>query len=175
MAGGFGRKSVGAGMPGGTVAAPAEGLSPAARAFLAAERARQPERVAERAPDVAAPARAAASAFHLAPNKPRHERSLWIAYLLWWFASPLAAHRFYLGAYKSASAMFALFWGGLAIAAVTSKQSSVWIGGYAMPPPGIAMVLTWLLWALVDVFLIPGVRRRHSEAGQERDLSAVFA
>ncbi len=123
----------------------------------------------------AAPARAAESALRWAPEKPKSERKLWIAYVLWWFATPLAAHRFYLGAYRSGLAMFGLFWGGLAIAAVMSKQSSLSIGGYFMPPPGIAMVLVWMLWALLDVFLIPGVRRRHAQPQQARELSAIFA
>lgn len=169
MSGGFGRKGVVSGQAPATVsfgqprtatmAAPADDLSPAARAFLAAERARSAEDKHRPEPSAAA-ASAAASATKYAPSKGGTDRSLVIAYVFWWFAGPLAAHRFYLGAYKSAWAMIGLFWGGLVIAGVMSKQSSLWIGGLAVPPPGIAMILVCMVWILIDAFLIPGLRRK---------------
>lgn len=118
-------------------AGPDDGLSPQARAFLAAERARGAERRALIDPV----ARAAESATCLAPSKPKSDRSMIVAYVLWWFGALLAAHRFFLGAYRSALAQIGLFRGGLAIAAMMSKKSTVWIGGLAVPPPGIMMIL----------------------------------
>lgn len=186
MSGGFGRKGVGVGSPidrgisspvnpaprFATAAIDADdGLSPEARAFIAAERARQPKEAQSADPMVSA----AASAMRLSPGKRKSSRSMLIAYVLWWWGTPLAAHRFYLGAHRSAVAMLGLFWGGLAIAAMMSKQSSNWVGGYAVPPPGIMMVLIWMIWALLDAFLIPGMMKRYRAANRTDELTHVFA
>jgi TM2 domain-containing membrane protein YozV len=144
-------------------------MSPAARAFLEQERSNRTERLSE-----GAIATAFDSAGRYGQPIPKSDRSLLIAYVLWWFAAPLAAHRFYLGAYKSALIMLGLFWGGLFLAMLMSKKSTIALGGVFLPPPGIAMILICIVWWLVDLFLIPGVRRRHS--GSEREnLSTVFA
>lgn len=186
MSGGFGRKGIGTGSPPnrGIVRsvnpAPAsaaaatradESLSPEARAFIAAERARKPEDARPSDPM----ASAAASAMRLSPRKAKHGRSMLIAYVLWWWGTPLAAHRFYLGAHRSALAMLGLFWGGLAIAAMMSKQSTSWVGGYAVPPPGIMMILIWMIWALLDAFLIPSLMKHYRAANKGDELTHVFA
>ena len=145
------------------------GLSPQARAFLAAERTRKgPE---------PSPARLSAfeSAALLQPRVAKPAKSLAVAYLLWWFGAVFAAHRLYLGAFRSGAAMAGLFWGGLALGAIMSKTSSMWVGGVAVPPLWAAMILAWMIWCVVDKFLIPGLRRRHARLGADRSLSAVFA
>lgn len=186
MSGGFGRKGVGVGSPvarspvrptnpaprSAPAAAPTDdGLSPEARAFIAAERARKPEDMRSSDPM----ASVAASAMRLAPSKAKPRRSMVVAYVLWWWGTPLAAHRFYLGAHRSALAMLGLFWGGLAIAAMMSKQSTSWVGSYAVPPSGIMMVLIWMVWALLDAFLIPGLMKQYRAANQTDELTHVFA
>jgi TM2 domain-containing membrane protein YozV len=98
-----------------------------------------------------------------------------MAYLLWWFGPAFGAHRFYLGAYQSGAAMAGLFWDGLARGAIMSKKSSLWVGGYAVPPFWAAMILAWLLWCLIDAFLIPGMMRRHRENRRSDGLAHVFA
>lgn len=186
MSGGFGRKGVLASAPvprgfgaatgpvpraAAPVADPGDGLSPAARAFLAAERARGVNQTPANDPV----ASATASAMRLAPTKPKRDRSMMVAYVLWWFGAFLAAHRFYLGAHRSALAQLGLFWGGLAIAAMMSKKSSLWIGGLAVPPPGIMMILICVVWVILDIFLIPGLMRRYRAAQRGENLAHVFA
>jgi TM2 domain-containing membrane protein YozV len=190
MSGGFGRKGVVAGAPvartmgsgmssamgnprsSPPASGPEAGLSPAARAFLAAERSRGAD---ERRPADQPTMSAAESAMRFAPTKSKSDRSMVVAYVLWWFGAMLAAHRFYLGAYRSALAQLGLFWGGLAIASVMSKKSSVWIGSVAVPPPGIMMILACMIWVLLDIFLIPGLMRRYRATQQRDDLTHVFA
>src|SRR5688572_14575031 len=75
------------------------GLSSQARAFLAAERNRT---ISGHTP---VPLSAYESAALLQPTVAKPPKSLGLAYVLWWFGSPFAAHRFYLGAYRSAAAM----------------------------------------------------------------------
>ena len=144
-------------------------LSSQARAFLAAERNRKNQ---ERAPVHLS---AYESAALLQPTVAKPPKSLAIAYVLWWFGGAFAAHRFYLGAFRSGAAMAGLFWGGLALGAVISKKSSLWIGGTAVPPLWAAMILAWMVWCLLDLFLIPGVRRRQAKRRSGQSLSAVFS
>lgn len=143
-------------------------LSAEARAFLAAERSRKHS---ERAP---AHLSAYESAALLQPNVAKPPKNLAVAYVLWWFGGVFAAHRFYLGAFRSAAAMAGLFWGGLALGAVMSKKSSLWVGGVAVPPLWAAMILAFALWWFVDAFLIPGVRRRQAQVDSTQSLSRVF-
>ncbi|WP_237219800.1 TM2 domain-containing protein [Sphingomonas arenae] len=164
------RQQFGAAQPVRQATAAADhGLSPQARAFLAAERSRKSS---EPAP---APLSAYESAALLQPTVAKPMKSLAVAYLLWWFGATFAAHRFYLGAYRSGAAMLGLFWGGLLLGAVMSKTSSMWVGDVAVPPLWAAMILVWMIWCVVDAFLIPGLRRRHAQVGANRSLSTVFA
>lgn len=98
-----------------------------------------------------------------------------VAYVLWWFGPVFAAHRLYLGAYQSGAALAGLFWGGLALGAVMSKKSSIWVGSVAMPPIGVVMIIVWLLWTLVDAFLIPGLMRKYRASQTSDGLAHVFA
>ena len=70
------------------------------------------------------------------------KKSAAVAYALWFFLSGFGAHRFYLGKTGSAIAQLILFWGGwiLSIVAV-----------------GFILLLVWLIWVIVDAFLIPGM------------------
>ena len=63
------------------------------------------------------------------------------AYILWWFGPVFAAHRFYLGAYRS----------------------------------GAAMIIAWMIWCLLDAFLIPGLMRRYRASQSADTLAHVFA
>ena len=86
-------------------------------------------------------------------------RSMVLAYVLWYFAAAIAAHRFYLGAIQSAIAMTALFWVGL-------------LTMYFVPPLGLVLFGGWFIWAIVDMFLIPGMVRATRAAP---DMTDVFA
>ncbi len=182
MSGGFGRKGVVGEAPASrgfgsakiatrVAQSPetADGLSPEARAFIAAERVRRSESLSS-----AETVRSDAPVFRAAP-KARPARTMLVAYVLWWWGAAFAAHRFYLGAYRSAAAMTGLFWGGLALGSVMSKKSSLWVGTYAVPPFWVAMILSWMLWCLVDAFLIPGLMRRYRAEQQTEGLAHVFA
>lgn len=78
------------------------------------------------------------------------KRNLIVAYVLWYFASPIGMHRFYCGQPQSAWTMIGLLVAGLVV-----------LGTF--PPLGIAMLLGWALWIFFDLFLIPGMLRRFKE------------
>ncbi|WP_165356269.1 TM2 domain-containing protein [Sphingosinicella sp. BN140058] len=143
-------------------------LSPQARAFLAAERSRK---LAEQSSVLSSAFQTAAL---LQPTFTKPPKSLALAYVLWWFGGTFAAHRMYLGAFRSATTMAGFFWGGLALGSVMSKKSSLWVGGVAVPPLWAAMILAWMAWWFLDAFLIPGVRRRQAQVGSVQPLSRVF-
>lgn len=86
------------------------------------------------------------------------KKSTLVAYLLWFFISGLAAHRFYLGKTGSAIAMLLLFWGGIALLIV-------YIGGF--------MLLIWGIWWVVDAFLIPGMIDQDSNTKRNRIMTEV--
>jgi TM2 domain-containing membrane protein YozV len=72
------------------------------------------------------------------------ERSLLIAYLLWFFLGSFGVHRFYLGHTKSGAWMLGLF-------IVSTVLSLIVVGAFGFIVLGI--------WWLVDAFLIPGMAR----------------
>lgn len=82
-------------------------------------------------------------------------KSMMLAYVLWFFACAISAHRFYLGAYQSALMQLGGWFGGLAI---------LWAGastkGETMAFAGLIVMGASGLWMLVDVFLIPGLVAR---------------
>ncbi len=131
-------------------------------AFIASERARQAQ-PAQRAETggsaggaglgISAPQAAA----HIPRSRP--ERSMALAYVLWFFLGQLSAHRFYLGAGRSALIQLGLFFCSLLIF-------------FLVPVLGAVGLIAWALWLLGDVFLISGLHRRYS---QEVDPRAVFA
>ncbi len=175
MSGGFGRKGVTAGAPvqAGFAAMPGsaprafapislpendDGLSPAARAFIAAERGR----TIQPAPSHDPMASAATSAMRLSPTKSKSDRNMLLAYVLWWFSGPIGTHRFYLGAHRSGLVMLGLLFGGLLVM-------------LAVPVLGVAMICACIGWTLVDAFLIPGLMRQYRAANRSEDLAHVFA
>jgi hypothetical protein len=89
----------------------------------------------------------------LAWNTPTSERS-WsksrlIAYLLWFFLGSVAGHRLYLGRYITAGLQSVL--GLIAFSAIfiSPHGSAVWG----------PLFLTYGMWRLLDLFLIPGMCR----------------
>ena len=110
----------------------------ASEAFLAAERARNAE--------LGGGLSAAAERFAGSGAKP--ERSLMMAYLLWFILGQVSAHRFYLGAYRSAMAQVGLF-AFVLICAV----------GNAVGPLVAVALVAWALWVLGDVFFIHKLHR----------------
>ena len=144
--GGFGRK------PAAVPAAPQDDLEAKRAAFIAAERARRERESGDRP----LPARPAAAI----PNGPFfvRDKSLGLAYLLWFFLGGLSVHRFYLGYTTSGAIQLFLRLGGLA----------AWHGSAAAGSPGTALAGLLMLgagglWLLIDVFLIPGMCRRGSQ------------
>ncbi|ARR01256.1 MULTISPECIES: NINE protein [Campylobacter] len=66
-------------------------------------------------------------------------RNVYIAYLLWFFLSTFSGHRFYCGRITSGFLQLGLFWFGSATA--------VFLIGYVF-------LAIWLVWWLIDLFLI---------------------
>ncbi len=85
-----------------------------------------------------------ASHFHAEES----QKSLIVAYLLWYFVGVFGAHRIYLGAWQS----------GL-------KQLGCFVGagvllGLRMPVVGGILLIFGIIWLFADLFLIPGLRRK---------------
>lgn len=117
-------------------------------AFLAEERSRRAEvrpasRSQEGISDIAA-------SYQPAYSRSGGERNIWIAYLLWFVIGQFSAHRFYIGATQSAVVQLALFIGSLIIM-------------FIFPPMGLIGFVIWALWLLADLFLIPGLIRKHAQ------------
>jgi hypothetical protein len=122
-------------------------------AFIAAERQR---RAAEGEVQHFSPA--AANGPREIPTGPffvRSEKSIALAYILWFFLGGFSAHRFYVGATTTACIQLFLNVGGLFLmlgGAVSNDVSGMGIG--------FLMVATAGIWLIVDIFLIPGLCRR---------------
>lgn len=130
-------------------------------AFLAAERAR---------PAVAAGSSQAGISDFAANYRDtaKPTRSLLMAYLMWFIAGQVSAHRFYLGAYRSAVAQVGLFVFWLVLVFGTPKGAQ-----NAMGPVLVVVLVAWGLWVFGDVFFI---RRLHRElCRQPNDAAAAFA
>ena len=139
----FGRKGAG----------PDADLAARRAAFLAEERARaQSARTEDRAFDDGLPRSRA----------PVAEKSMGIAYLLWFFLGGLGAHRFYLGAHSSA--MMQLILAPIGWSMLLARQ-----------PIGLLVVLLAGLWILTDAFVIPGMVRKANERSRGSALGPVFA
>ena len=78
-----------------------------------------------------------------------NQKSALVAYLLWFFAGMLGAHRFYLGRPGTGAALL-----------------TITILSLLLMPTRIGMVTICIsvLWVVVDLFLIPGITRRHNVA-----------
>ena len=127
-------------------------------AFLAEERRRKAEApVADTPDDLAAPRPTRAGPIII------REKSLPVAYVLWFFAGAIGAHRFYLGA--PVSGMIQLTLWIINIGMLMSGQYIAVVGLFAAA-----------LWLLVDGFLILGLHRKASERARGRaEYAATFA
>ena len=130
------------------------GAAPSSRvdAFIAAERARNAEQPRSSRGSAEAGISDLAANFRGTAAPPT--RSLWMAYLLWFLFGQVSAHRFYLGAYRSAIAQVGLFVAVIVLALGASKESYRTIG----PVMGL-FIVAWALWVLGDVFFIHRIHR----------------
>ena len=87
---------------------------------------------------------------------PPHKRNIFVAYVLWYFASLASAHRFYCGNSETAWYQIGMFFGGLVVSAI-------------FPPMGLVVLVGWLLWIIADLFLMPGMMRRFKAQYPEVD------
>jgi TM2 domain-containing membrane protein YozV len=120
-------------------------------AFLAAERARPRQ---EPRPDEEL----------IAPRQgpPIAPKAAGTAYVLWFFAGGLSAHRFYLGFPVSGIMQLVLTPTGYML--MLSKS-----------PSGLLVTVVAGLWILADAFLIPGMIRKANARGRGVNLASTFA
>ena len=85
----------------------------------------------------------------------KNERSLAMAYLLWFFVGSFSAHRFYLGAAQSATVQL-----GFAFFAI-----ALFLAGAPWGFLGFFILTLWCLWLTADLFLLPGVHRKFCRSG----------
>lgn len=76
-----------------------------------------------------------------------NKKSVGVAYLLWFFFGGFGGHRFYLGETGSAAAL-------LIITLVSIALMFVVVGFFTLAISAI--------WVFVDLFLIPGIARKHN-------------
>ena len=91
----------------------------------------------------------------------RNEKSVMVAYLLWFFLGGFSAHRFYAGATVSACIQLFLNIGGLFMVMGGAASNDVGSMGF-----GFLMIVSAGLWLFIDIFLIPGLCRRGSVGGR---------
>ena len=80
-------------------------------------------------------------------------KSISVAYLLWFLLGTFGAHRFYLKRYATGAVLLAT--------ALSSILLASGIFGQAFAGVGYVTIWIPMAWALVDLFLIPGLGRRH--------------
>jgi hypothetical protein len=147
MASQFGRKPMAI-----TQGAAMSDLEARRAAFIAAERQR---RIDEGEQRLSAQPVGAARDIPTGPFFVRQEKSMAIAYLLWFLLGGFSAHRFYVGATATACIQLFLNIGGLfmLLSGVVSND----FGGMGF---GFLMMASAGIWLIVDIFLIPGLCRR---------------
>ncbi|MBO9517074.1 MAG: TM2 domain-containing protein [Porphyrobacter sp.] len=101
-------------------------------------------------------------------GKPAGDRSLPVAYLLWFILGNLSAHRFYLGAYQSAVIQFFV---GVFSWMLIFTSASTGDGGFGIL--GFAVLVGWALWIIGDVFVIHRLYNRRYRRPSE--VAATFA
>ncbi|WP_205214856.1 TM2 domain-containing protein [Altererythrobacter sp. ZODW24] len=136
------------------------------RAFLASERVREQQEAiaAERQPE--RPRQEVglsdyAETFQGRVGSVVPERSLAMAYVLWFVLGQLSAHRFYLGRMQSAVAQVGMLFFSVLVAFTASPI----VGGVAL--------LVWALWLLGDVFFIHKIHRE--DWVQDHSVGAIFS
>lgn len=134
-------------------------------AFIAAERARMAG--SGESPSVGFGEPGGAPVTMPVPPLYRPAKSLALAYILWFFACQLGAHRFYLGAWRSAAIQLGTWLGSwLVVLAGTTSESLALMG------LGLLGLLGWIVWMIADLFLIPGLR---AKANSGQDIARTFA
>ena len=121
-------------------------------AFLAAERARPRE---EARPDDDLPGPRSNGRQLVAP------KSMYRAYMHWFFGGGLSAHRFYLG--YPASAIIQLMLTPISYVMVMNGS-----------PAGLVVASGATLWFVADAFLLPGLLRRANERGRGSAPASTF-
>ena len=81
-------------------------------------------------------------------------KSISMAYLLWFLLGTFGAHRFYLKLYATGAVLLAT--------ALSSFLLASGIFGQTLARVGYVAIWIPMAWALVDLFLIPGLRRKHN-------------
>jgi hypothetical protein len=163
----FGRKGLGPGdpAPGGIEALrntrprPDDELARKREAFLAAER----ERRLQSAEDGLSGAEPGYEGRAIRP-----ERSLAMAYVLWFLFGQFSVHRFYLGRLQSAMIQF-----GLAAFSWMLILGGIGGGSGNLGLTGLAVLVVWGLWVLGDVFFIHAIHRKHCR--QPGELASAFS
>lgn len=95
------------------------------------------------------------------------EKSIQLAYFLWFFGSVLSAHRFYLGAYRSAVAQCGSWMIGMLITWATMEATDDFL-----PMIGVFLTLGSSAWMLFDAVLIPGLLKQANAS--LRNAAATF-
>ncbi|QUL39181.1 TM2 domain-containing protein [Erythrobacter sp. JK5] len=91
---------------------------------------------------------------------PPHRRSIIVAYLMFFFASPLSVHRFYCGEFHSAIAQLALLCGSVICFVI-------------FPPLGAIGLILRGIWVGFDFLMIPGMMQRFKDrSGTGRSVMA---
>ena len=88
-------------------------------------------------------------------GRAKPQKSLLLAYVLWWFAGAISAHRFYLGAFQSACVQLGFFVFGLAF--VFMGEPWAFLGAF--------LFVVWAIWILADVFFTYRVHSKLSAQG----------
>jgi hypothetical protein len=168
----FGRKGLG---PGQSAPSPSrvngsavvDEIARKREAFIAAERARREEIESGEVSYVAAHYPGSG---YTPLSQIRPERSLFMAYLLWFILGQISAHRFYLGAYRSAIAQVALFFSWVVVALAAPARSYDTLGPFLA-----VLMIGWILWIVGDVFLIRGLHRKLCRQPGDAAAAAAFA
>ena len=123
-------------------------------AFIASERVRR-EQASIETPEVARIPEAVSRPIFV------REKSVAVAYMLWFFFGAISAHRFYLG-YPSSAVM----------------QASLWIVSWMMVAAGFIFaafgLLAAALWMIGDAFFIPGLCRGANERARQNATAYAF-
>ena len=136
-------------------------------AFIASERRRRLDEGEER---LSAQPTGGTREIPTGPFFVREEKSIAIAYLLWFLLGGFSAHRFYAGATASACAQLFLNIGGFVM--MLSGAASGAIGSIGF---GFLMVGSAGVWLIVDIFLIPGLCRRAGAGRPGPSAAHVFS
>lgn len=124
-------------------------------AFLASERARR-EQLSVEKPETGGNPEVASRPIFV------REKSVGVAYMLWFFFGAISAHRFYLG-YSSSAVIQACLW----IVSWMMIAAGFLFAGFGLLAAGI--------WMIVDAFVIPSLCRGANERARQNATAYAFA